>query len=314
MGQDLDRYKKVRIATVIVNYRTPGLVIDCLETLVPEIDPGSDLVVVVDNGSGDGSVNRIESEIAARRWERVRVIASHENRGYSAGNNLGIRSTAARAYFLLNSDTLVKAGAVLRLWKVLQSDARIGLVGPRQESRKGTPLTSCFRFHTPWSELIAGAGTGPIRTLLSRWDVPLPTSKVRCEPEWTSFAGVLIRREVIDNVGLLDEGFFMYFEDVDYCRRARKAGWRIVHEPSARIVHFHGASSAVVESQRNQGRLPRYYYAARSRYFRKSMGRSGLFAANLMRTFGRAIAWLRERVGRKRPHAAEAELLDLWRG
>ncbi len=304
----------VRIAAIVLNYRTPELVLECLGTLIPAIDCEQDAVIVVDNASADGSAEKIRAGVAERGWHGVRLIESARNGGFAAGNNVGIRAVRARAYLLLNSDTLVRDGAVKRLWGALRSDPRIGIVSPRLEWPDGTPQISCFRLSTPWSELIEGSATGPIRRLLRRWDVPIPVSDEGFEPEWTSFAAALIRSDVIAQVGLLDEEFFMYYEDVDYCRRARRSGWKVWHEPRARVVHLRGGTSPVKALAAARKRRPRYYYAARRSYFLKAFGPGGLIAANALWTLGRSIAWVRESFGQKRPHTVERELLDIWRG
>jgi len=306
--------RPLRLAAIVLNYRTPALVLDCLASLVPELDPARDAAVVVDNASGDESAEAIRRCAAESSWKTVRVVESPRNGGFAAGNNVGIRSVSAQAYLLLNSDTLVRPGAIARLFETLEADPAVGIVSPRLEWPDETPQVSCFRLHNPTSELIYAAGTGLIRRLLERWDVPLPISDSPFEPAWTSFAAVMIRAAVLDQVGLLDEGFFMYYEDEDYCRRTRRAGWRISHEPRARVVHLRGGTSPVKALSAARKRRPRYYYASRSRCFRKAYGPAGLFAANLFYSVGRAIAWSRELVGDKLPHAAERELLDVWRG
>lgn len=302
-----------RIAVVIVNYRTPDLIRDCLETLIPEIDRERDVVIVVDNASGDDSAASIRFQIRENGWDCVRLVESANNRGFAAGNNVGIRSVCAEAYFLLNSDTLVRPGAVDSLWDALARDCRLGIVSPRLEWPDGTPQISCFRMHTPWSEFIEGSATGPIRSLLAKWDVPLPVSEEPSTPEWTSFAAVLVRSEVIDTVGLLDDEFFMYYEDVDFCRRLRQRGWLVRHEPAAHVVHLRGGTSPVKSLQAARKQRPRYYYDSRRRYFRQAWGRLGLLAANSMWTLGRFIAWLRETLGQKKPHTVDRELADIWR-
>lgn len=303
-----------RIAAVVLNYRTADLVLDCLNSLIDQLDPQQDVAVVVDNQSGDGSAEKIRLEIAARGWSHVRLVESGSNAGFSAGLNLGVRAVQAQAYLLLNSDTVIRSGAIETLWAALASDPSIGVVGPRLEWPDGTPQISCFRDHSPWSELIAGAATGPITTLLSRWDVPLPVRNEPFSPPWLSFAAVLIRQTVFRTADLLDEGFFMYFEDAEYCHRARRKGWIVWHEPAARVVHLRGRSSPVKALTAARRRRPPYYYASRRRYFEKIHGRGGGLAANLLWTLGFAVAWAREKLGDRPSPAVERELRDNWVG
>jgi N-acetylglucosaminyl-diphospho-decaprenol L-rhamnosyltransferase len=305
----------IRVSVVVLNYRTPELTVECARSALAEIDPAQDCVVVVDNASGDGSADKIRAGLAgAGAGSALRVIESVANGGFAAGNNLGIANVAARAYLLLNSDTWLRPGAIERLWQVLESDDRVGIVTPRLEWPDGRPQISCFRFHSPFSELIAGASTGPVRALLDAWDVPLPVTDGPSEPDWSSFAAVMIRADVIRAVGPLDSAFFMYFEDVEYCRRVRRAGWRIRNEPSARVVHLRGGSSPVKALSAARKRRPRYYYASRARYYRRAYGPAGPLAANLLWTAGRSLSWLRETLTGKPPHTVERELFDNWRG
>ena len=303
----------MRLAIIIVNYRTPKLVIDCLTSLQNEIEVDQDSVVVVDNASGDGSVEQIEQAITKNSWNQwVQIVPSPINGGFSAGNNLGIKAVIADAYLLLNSDTIVRPGAIKSLLEAMQAHPEAGLVSPRLEWSDSTPQISCFQYHSPFSELIASAATGPITKLLKNYDVPIPVSDTPIEPDWTSFACVLIRREVIEQIGLMDEGYFMYFDDIDYCRRARNAGWKILHYPQARVVHLRGGSGSVKADLAARKRPKFYLYASRSRYFAKFYGPFGLFLANLFWLTGRTISLARELVGNKKPHTCEYEAQDIW--
>jgi GT2 family glycosyltransferase len=303
-----------RVAVVILNYRTPDLVLEAVGSVAPQVAQ-DDAIVVVDNHSGDGSAQRIRDGLAGRGLEeRVTVVESPVNGGFSAGNNLGILAVGAEAYLLLNSDTLVRPGAIQRLWDTLRAEPQAGLVSPRLLDADGAPQVNCFRRHTPLSELLAAARTGPVERALADWRVPMEAVPGDLQPEWTSFAAVLIRREVIELVGRLDDGYFMYYEDVDYCLRARAAGWAIRHEPRAEVVHFHGVSSKIAEMTAKRRRRPAYYYEARARYYRKTLGPLGPIIANTLWTFGRGISLARELVGHKRPHAVEREALDIWQG
>jgi hypothetical protein len=141
--------------------------------------------------------------------------------------------------------------------------------------------------------------------------MPVQDGVVR--PDWTSFACVLIRAEVFDRIGLLDEGYFMYFEDVEFCYRARKAGWRVVHNPAARVVHLRGGSSPVKERTRLRRRLPRYFHESRTRFFYQLYGWPGLTAANLMWWAGRLVSKAQQIfMGRADKTAIEHQWLDIW--
>lgn len=302
-----------RIAVVVLNYRTPALVLDCLESLIPELDSETDTVVLVDNASGDGSVETIRSGIVEHDWRGIVIVESPHNGGFSYGNNLGVRSCRAEAYLLLNSDTLVVQGAIEKLWRRLESDSRIGLVGPRVEGSDGVAQVSCFRFPSPISEFVSAAATGPLERMMRRWVVPLGIVEETGEFPWISFCAVMVRREVFEQLGGMDDGFFMYFEDVDFCYRARDEGWKMIYEPSARIVHLCSGTSGIDGPVPDQKARPRYYYSSRARYFRRRSGPVGVVAANLMWSLGRSVSWMRETFGAKEPHTVEGELRDIWR-
>lgn len=303
----------MRLAIVIINYRTPKLVIDCLGSLENEITVNRDCVVVVDNCSGDNSVDQIEQAITDHQWSQwVKLIPSPVNGGFSAGNNLGIQAVNAEAYILLNSDTIVRPGAIASLLAAMQSHPGVGLISPRLEEPDGTPQISCFRDSSPITEFIRAAATGVITQLLKRYDIPIPVSDEPIEPDWTAFACVLIRAEVIKQVGLMDQGYFMYREDNDYCRRARNAGWKILYWPTARVVHLVGGSGSVQSDLAKRKRPPAYLYASRSRYFAKHYGQAGLLMANLLWLAGRTISLSREIIGKKQPHTCEYQALDIW--
>lgn len=303
----------MRLCIVIVNYRTPGLVLDALDSLDGQVEAGLDEIVVVDNASGDGCAEQLERGIAARGMTRhCRVVRADYNAGFAAGNNIGIRAVDANYYLLLNSDTLVRKGAIKALLSQMQEHPFVGIAGPRLEWPDGRPQISCFRDYSPVSELLAAAQTGPLNALLRDFEVELPVANEPSEAEWVSFACVLIRREVIEKVGLLDEGYFMYFEDSDYCRAARACGFRVWYFPDARVVHLGGGSSDDRRKMAERQRAPRHLYASRTRYFHKGYGAAGVVAANALWCVGRALAWSRELVGNKAPHVCEKQWRDNW--
>lgn len=303
----------MKLAVIIVNYRTADLAIQCLESLVPQLSAGERQAIVVDNCSGDGSAQILKDWIAANgAGNVVRLLEAERNAGFSAGNNVGIRAVEAEFYLLLNSDTIVRPQALLTLLETAAREPQAGLVSPRLEWPDGTPQQSCFRYPSPASEFIDAAQTRPVTALLKPFDVPMPVSDAAVHPQWTSFACVLLRRAVINDVGPMDDGFFMYFEDIEYCRRARKAGWDIVHDPAARVVHLRGGSSPVKKRTMERKRLPRYYYKSRTRYFYLAYGWAGLTLANLLWSLGRLVSRSREIIERKDPGVPDKQWLDIW--
>jgi len=301
------------LAVVVINYKTADLVMQCLESLLPQLVGLDARVVVVDNCSQDNSVTRLRRWLASRPdHDLVGVIEATINGGFSAGNNTGMRAVDADYYLLLNSDTIVRPDAIATLLATADAHPEAGLVSPRLEWRDAVPQESCFRYLSPASELVDAAQTGLITAALNRFNVPLPVSASIVRPQWTSFACVLVRHKVLDEVGLMDEGFFLYFEDVEFCRRARKAGWEIIHNPKARVVHLRGGSSPVKQRALEGKRLPRYYYASRTRFFYLAYGRIGLTLANILWSFGRCISKPREVIERRGRGVPDKRWLDIW--
>ncbi len=305
------------LAVVILNYRTPGMTVDCLETLEPELASRGDArVYVVYNASGDGSAGQIDAAIQSRGWSGwCELIRSDTNGGFATGNNAGLRKARADGGFrfalLLNSDTLVRKGAIDELLNAAEKNPDAALIGPRLEWPDGRPQVSAFRFHSPITELINAAAIGVITKLLSRFSTAMGAPDQPMQPQWVSFACVLVRKEVFETAGLLDEGYFMYFEDAALCRSAKRAGFSALYWPAAHVVHLRGGSGPVKSAAAQRKRLPAYFYASRSRYYASFYGRPGLWLANALWLIGRALSWCRERLGRG-PHNAEKAPRDIW--
>jgi len=303
-----------RICTVIVNYKTTRLTRDCVASLAPQLDLRADHIMVVDNASGGEELESLKAELGDFTEEGlVSILPLAGNGGFSAGNNAGISAGPAEYYLLTNSDTLFHPGAVAGLLEGAEANPRAGLISPRLEGADGEPQVSCFRFHAPPSEAIRSANMGVITRLLGRYDVPLLPVSHPTFPDWTSFACVLVRAGVVEKAGLLDDGFFMYYEDADYCRRARRAGFEIVNWPQARVVHLQGKSSEVDKQKRENRKLPDYYYHSRARYYRKFYGGAGFFLANVCWILGRAVSGLRQLSGGKGRPVPRHEFFNIWK-
>lgn len=279
------------LTVVIVNYRTAGLVCDCLQSLEPQLAKHDAHVIVVDNDSGDESEAHLRETIAARGWSAwTTLIASPCNDGFSSGNNIGIRARDSRWYLLLNPDTVVKSGAIAEMLAFMRSHPRAGIVGCFLEGPDGVPQGSARRCPTPISELDAAARTGPISRVLGRWAVSLRDGQQR-DPipcDWVSGAAMCIRREVFDEIGLFDEGYFLYYEELDFCERARRAPgrWEVWLVPRSRIIHLEGASTGTMDDAASR---PKCWYDSRRRFFLKRHGLAGLLCADALWSVGRVM-------------------------
>jgi N-acetylglucosaminyl-diphospho-decaprenol L-rhamnosyltransferase len=267
------------LLVIILNYRTAQLTIDCLQSLVLEVQALPDThVVVTDNNSQDGSVEQIAATIVSAAWsDWVSLQPLSHNGGFAVGNNAAIRialqSSPPPTYFLLlNPDTIVHPGALTELVRFMDEHPDAGIVGSRLEDPDGTPQISAFRFPSFWTELDFGLRIGLVTQLLSRWTLAPVVVDQPCQTDWVAGASMLIRREVFEAIGLLDEKYFMYFEEVDFCLQAKKTGWPCWYVPQSRVVHLVGQSSGVTDTKLQPKRRPQYWFDSRRRYFIKNHG------------------------------------------
>jgi GT2 family glycosyltransferase len=229
----------VILSIIIVSYNARGDLARCLDSLRQAAPAAPFEVIVVDNGSTDGSVE------AARAFPGVLVIESATNRGFAAANNIGIRASKGSNLLLLNSDTLVNAGAIDTLLAELDRHPEVAVVGPRLVDGTGRPELSFGRMLSPLNEIRQ-------KRLGRRYDRGDRNAVARVEamthsehwPDWVSGACLMVRRTDAETVGLLDERFFMYAEDVDFCASIRARGRRVLFTPAAEIVHLRGRSRA----------------------------------------------------------------------
>jgi GT2 family glycosyltransferase len=268
------------LAVIVVNWNTVDLLDDCLTSIVEHAGKGLHLdVVVVDNASSDGSVEHL-----AARWPEVRVIANTENLGFCRANNQAIRETEAPRLLLVNTDARLTAGCLERMLRHLDDDPLAAVVGPRLVYADGTfqrwtagqcpSLRSCATYLLGFDRW---AGRRPaLSGLYLRDDTTLPF-----RPGWVTSAVMLLRREALDQVGLLDESIFVYMDDVDLCQRAADAGWHVWYAADATAVHFMGASS-----RRLTGAVSPEALRALNRWFEARHGRERTRALRALETVG----------------------------
>jgi hypothetical protein len=308
-----------RLWIVIVNYRTADLVIDCLRSLVPQVaDLGGGRVVIADNASGDGSAERIAAEINANGWSVwATVLPLPRNGGFAYGNNAGIRAALCTDpppdyVMLLNPDTVVRPGAFRALVDFMAAHPAAGIAGSLIENPDGGTDRSAHRAPSPLGELDGAARLGVLSRLLHRYTVSPPLRQEAHACDWVSGAAMIVRRQVLEQVGLLDEGYFLYFEEVDFCCRVRDAGWQVWYTPEARILHLEGAATGIRTVAK---RRPAYWYDSRRRFFVKHHGVLGLLAADLLWATGRLSYLARLALGlAKRGNDPKRFMFDLLWG
>ena len=310
----------ITLLVVIVNYRSAALAIDCLRSLEPEIQArGEAHVAIIENQSGADQYATLRAAIDDHGWHGwVTLIQAERNGGFAAGNNVAIDwamtwPSPPDLVWLLNPDTYLRPGALGALETFLVDHTEVGLVGSRLESPDGSPQNSAFRFPTILGELVEGAQFGLLSRLMRSRVVVLPLVHEAAPVDWVAGASLMIRRRVLDQVGALDDGFFMYYEEVDFCRRARDAGWTCWYLPASRVVHLVGQSSDVTNYANFRKRRPGYWFDARQRYFRKNHGLVGASLANLLHISSFALYRLRSWRRRHLDNNPEHFLADLIR-
>ena len=293
----------MKVLVVIVSYRVAHLTIDCLRSISNEISnlPGCH-VAVCENGTGDDSAQRIEKTIEENGWGSwCSLTVLSTNLGFTGGNNVILRTALQSAeppqyVVLLNADTVVRPNAFKALADFLDKNPGVGIAGSRLEDPDGTPQRSAFRFPSPLGEFEASVNLGFVSRLLGPWVPAPPVSDEACQADWLAGASIIVRREVFRDIGLLDEGYFTFYEDVDFCFNARRAGWSIWYVPASRVVHLVGQSTGL--TVRKPKRQPAYAFEARRRYFLKNCGPLEATLADIGKILGLALWRLRVLLGK----------------
>lgn len=302
------------VLTVLLNFRTADMTIKSLDAAVREMADIPGAITVVDNHSGDGSFEKIRDAVQARGWppDRVRVVASDHNGGFGAGNNIGIRlglpdGSKPDFVYLLNSDAFPEPGSIRLLLDHLLTHPRCGFAGGHTFGADGVFHHTAFRFPTILSEFESGAATGPISRLLRRYQVVIPEPTGSMDVDWLAGASLMIRRQALDEVGLFDERYFLYFEETDLCLRARRAGWGARYVKESRIMHIGSVSTGM----KTWKRMPGYWFDSRLWYFTKNHGAVYAAVATLAHLAGAGILKLRQALGKDRTPGPEHFLRDL---
>jgi len=303
------------VLTIILNYKTPDMTVQSLGAALIAMQGIDGEIIVVDNDSQDGSFESISAAVAEKLWDRnnrVRVIQSSYNGGFGAGNNVGIRAglTSGKKpdyVYILNSDAFPAKGAISNLLGYLQANPQTGFAGSYIHGQDGTPHITAFRFPSIQSELEGAMRFGPISRMLRKHIVPLPMPTETTQVDWLAGASLMMRSTVLDEIGLFDETFFLYFEETDLCRRALNANWPTTYVHTSEVAHIGSVSTGM----KTWARMPQYWFDSRWHYFTKNHGRSYAIAATLTHIFGGAFHRLRSLIQRKPRDGATHFLRDL---
>lgn len=258
------------ISFIIVSWNAKDYLLECLESIQETVKDRSYEIIVVDNDSSDGSPEAVE-----QKYPAVRVVRTGTNLGFAKGNNIGIRESVGRSLCLINSDVVLLPACMDLLLEYISHNPKVGLVAPRILNEDGSLQHSCRQFPSLYGSLCSAFSIG---NLFPRHRIFGDTMMTWWNHDEERFVDAitgcfwLVRREALEEVGLLDEDFFMYAEDIDWCRRFNQKGWKVAMNPAAETIH-HGAASSK--------NAPVHFYLAmqqaRLKYWKKHHGSFSYF-------------------------------------
>ncbi len=253
------------LSIIIVNWNVRDLLDACLASVYSsDLDAASYEIIVVDSSSEDGSLDMLRE-----KYPEAVVLPQSENIGFTRGNNIGLAAAQGDYLFLLNPDTEVSRQALAQLLDYMKAHPAVGIVGPQtlntdrshQSTRRRFPTLMTGIFESTWLSAWAPASLEVSYRVLESSDNDL------IEADWVQGSALMLRRAVYDDIGGLDEGFTMYYEELDYCRRAKSAGWRVVYHGRVKITHHGGKSSEQASALKQI-----HFHTSKLRYFRKHHG------------------------------------------
>jgi N-acetylglucosaminyl-diphospho-decaprenol L-rhamnosyltransferase len=294
------------IAVVIVTYKCAALTIESLRSVAAErTGPGLHIrAVVVDNASGDTPV--IAEALESNGWRSwVTLVTAPKNGGFAYGNNLGIaraRGDGVPSYvYLLNPDAQVRPRAIGTLAHFMEAHPDVGIAGSSFETLDGSDWPIAFHFPSLMSEMLHGMDLGLLMRLFKRWTVAQQMAQVSQPIDWICGASMLIRSGVLESIGGMDENYFLYFEETDFCYRAKQAGFPTWYVPESRVMHIMGQTTSVTDPTIGARRLPSYWFESRRRYFAMTYGVGRAMAIDIVACLACSVGLLK-RVALRRTH------------
>ncbi len=281
----------VDVSIIIVSYNTRSLLHNCLASVLSGMKGLAGEVFVVDNASSDGSAAMVRQD-----FPDVHLLPNNSNRGFAAASNIAMKRALGRYIVLLNSDTEVSKDALVRLVRFMNKHATVGYCGPRLLNGDGSHQVSARRFPTLLSAACSILGLAR-RYCNSRHTLDLHMTfgeRSNFKADWLSGACLLVRGDAVGQVGVLDEGFFLYFEETDWCRRMAKARWEGWYIGSAEVIHLGGQSLGPDEMGGPfSGDHPVHWVKSRRRYMRRYHGLLGMILSEFIQIVLYAAIWVR---------------------
>lgn len=265
----------IDLSIIIVSWNVRDLLVECLDSIrVTVPDTLQIQIIVVDSASDDDTV-----AILRDRYPSVVVEACQENVGFTRGNNIGFSLASGRHLLMLNPDTVIIGNALAQMVAYLDIHQDVGIVGPHTLNTDGTTQSTRRRFPTVALGFFESTWLQPYtpKSMLDHYYVNDVTDDCVIDVDWVQGSALLARREVYEQIGGLDTGYVMFSEELDWCRRAKLAGWRVVYIGQAQIMHHGGKSTEQVAARKHI-----HFQESKLRYFRKYHGRS---TANVLRMF-----------------------------
>lgn len=287
----------VDVTVVVVAFNVQAFLKQCLRSALAAAEGLSLELWVVDNASEDGS-----RRIVAEEFPQVLLLGNTRNVGFAAANNQALRRASGRYCLLLNPDTRVLPGAIRELVSFMDRHAKAGFCGPKLLNADRSHQPSARRFPTPWSYMLAMSG-GADRFPRSRHCIDLGLGPECVGPrraDWLSGACLMVRAEAMKEVGVLDERFFMYFEETEWCRRMGVSGWEGWYVPDAEVVHYGGGSiGSRGEEASFFGNHPEHWVPSRRLYMRLQHGVAGMLACDACDLLLQSLIWVKHRLRRR---------------
>ena len=281
----------MKLSIIIVSWNVRDLLAACLNSIDPHCE-----IIVVDSASSDDTVAMV-----SREYPWVKLIAQQENVGFTRGNNIGLSAAEGEYMMLLNPDTQVIEDALIKMVEFLDANPEVGIVGPQTFNTDGTHQSTRRRFPTLLTAIFESTWLQPFapRRILDHFYVRDVEDSATADVDWVQGSALMARREVYEQIGGLDEHYIMFSEEMDWCKRAKIAGWRVAYLGDAHIIHHGGKSTEQVTARKHI-----YFQSSKLYYFRKFHGAAAALVLRivLLANYGvqLIIEWVKGILGHKR--------------